>query len=271
MWAMDGAFGDVNLKARLGFEVSTQATMKYYKSSLPSLHSSVIIRVDAYEEYGVSVTLLEYDLKGLIFGRELSKKRIKSFKDAVRIGEETAADVIDIDEVKGDITLSIRTVSEEECETVARKYAEHRLINDVVVRVAEAVGCEVRELYERLVWPLEEQEGGAYNALVSCNDPDVNAAEVLLGVHVDEFVKAIRLRMPAPTYTEVREVRLVSTDCLTAPERLTAALNAACEHGANVWILGPPMYRFSVTDMNEARAKARMDVACAAAAECVKV
>lgn len=201
----------------------------------------------------------------------MSKKRIKSFKDAVRIGQELAADVIDIDETKGDITLSIRTVSEEEHETMARKYAEHRIVNDVVTRVAETVGCEVRELYEKVVWVLEEQEGGAYNALVSCNDPDVNAAEVLLGVYVDEFVKTIRLRMPAPTYTEVREMRLVSTDCLTAPERLTAALNAACEHGASVWILGPPMYRFSVTDINEARAKARMDMACAAAEECLKV
>lgn len=245
--------------------------MKYYKSSLPVLHSTVSIRVDAYEEYGVSVTLTEYDLKGMIFSRELSKKRIKSFKDVVRIGEEMAADVIDVDEVKGDINLSIRTVSEEEREAIAKTHSQHRLVNDVVVRVADEVGCEVRELYERLVWPLEEQEGGAYNALVSCNDPDVNAAEVLLGVHVDEFVKAIRLRMPAPTFTEVREVRLVSTDCLTAPERLTAALNAGCECGANVWILGPPMYRFSVTDVNEVRAKARMDMACAAAAECVKV
>jgi translation initiation factor 2 alpha subunit (eIF-2alpha) len=251
--------------------IYTLAKMKYYNSSLPTLHSTVSIRIDAYEDYGVSVTLLEYDLKGMIFSRELAKKRIKSFKDVVRIGEEMAADVIDVDEAKGNINLSIRSVSEEEREMAAKTHAQHRLVNDVVVRVATAVGCEVSELYERLVWPLEETDTGAYNALVSCNDPDANAAEVLLGVYVDEFVKAIRLRMPAPSFTEVREVRLVSTDCLMAPERLTAALNAACECGASVWILGPPMYKFSMTDVNEARAKERMDVACAAAAECVKV
>ncbi len=218
----------------------------------------------------MSVTLLEYDLKGMIFSRELSKKRIHSFKDVVQLGEILAADVIEVDEAKGDINLSIRNVSEEERAEATERLAHHRLVNDVVVRVADAVKCEVRELYEKLVWPLEEQEKGAYHVFVSCNDPDVDAAEALLGVHVEEFKKFIRMRLPTPSFTEVREVRLVSTDCLNAPERLTAALNAACGCGADVWVLGPPMYKFSVTDINEARAKEKLETACAAAMECIK-
>lgn len=245
--------------------------MKYYKSSLPELNSIVSIRIDSYEDYGVSATLLEYDLKGVIFGRELSKKRVRNVKDIVRIGEETAADVVEVNETTGNINLSIRTTSDEERAEAAQRYAHHRLVNDVVVRVAEAAGCEVRELYERVVWVLEEQDRGAYDALVSCNDTDVNAAEVLLGVYVNEFVKAIRLRMPAPSFTESRVVRLVCTDCLVAPERLSAALNAAATSGVAVYIMGAPEYKFVATAINAARAVAIMETACAAAAACVKV
>ncbi len=245
-------------------------TMKYYKSSLPPLNSIVSIRIDAYEEYGVSVTLLEYDLKGVIFSRELSKKRIHSFKDVVRIGDETAADVIEVDEATGNINLSIRTTTDEERAEAAKQHARHRLVNDVVVRVADGAKRSIADLYESVVWALEEQEKDVYDTFVSCNDPDVNAAEALLGVCVNEFVKAIQLRMPKPSFTEARTVRLVCTDCLNAPEKLTAALNAAAEAGVNVFIVGPPEYKFVATDINEARAMEKLEAACAAAAECIK-
>jgi translation initiation factor 2 alpha subunit (eIF-2alpha) len=246
--------------------------MKYYKSSLPELNSIVSIRIEKYEEYGVEATLVEYDLKGMIFSKELARKRIKSFKDVVRIGEDLAADVIEVDEATGNISLSIKAVSDEEREAAAKTCAEHRLVNDVLVRVAQEVGCEVRHLYETLVWPNEEQGKSVYELLVSCNDPDVNPADVLVGVavdHLEAFVKHIKARIPKPTFKEVRDVRLVCLDCLRAPEKLSAALDAAVATGVAVFVVGPPDYKFVATDINEARAKARMEVAVAAALVCI--
>lgn len=246
--------------------------MKYYKASLPELYSTVSVKVNKYEDYGVEVTLLEYDLKGMIFSKELSKKRMKSFKDVVRIGEELAADVIEVEEATGNINLSIKTISDEERETAAKLYAEHRLVNDVLVRIAEEVKCEVGHLYETFVWPNEEQEKSAYELLVSCNDPDVNPAEVLVGVaeeHLDVYLKHIKVRMPKPSFKEVRDMRLVCLDCLRAPEKLSAALDAAVAAGVAVFVAGPPDYKFVATEINEARAKAKMEIAVAAAMACI--
>lgn len=247
--------------------------MKYYKSSLPELNSIVSIRIDKYEDYGVEATLVEYDLKGMIFSKELSRKRIKSFKDVVRVGEEMAADVIEVDEATGNISLSIKAISDEERETAAKTYAEHRLVNDVLVRVAQEVGCEVGHLYETFVWPNEEQGKSVYDLFVSCNDPDVNPADVLAGVvaeHLEVFVKHIKTRVPKPTFKEVRDVRLVCLDCLRAPEKLSAALDAAVVAGVAVFVAGPPDYKFIATEVNEARAKARMEVAVADSMACIQ-
>lgn len=245
--------------------------MKYYKSSLPELNSIVSIRIDKYEDYGVEATLLEYDLKGMIFSKELSRKRIKSFKDVVRVGEEMAADVIEVDEATGNISLSIKAISDEERETAAKTYAEHRIVNDVLVRVAQEVGCDVGQLYESFVWPTEEQGKNVYELFVSCNDPDVNPVDVLVGVaEVDVFMKHIKVRVPKPTFKEVRDVRLVCLDCLRAPEKLSAALDAAVAAGVAVFVAGPPDYKFVATEINEARAKERMEVAVAAAMACIQ-
>lgn len=246
--------------------------MKYYKSRLPELNSIVSIRIEKYEEYGVEATLLEYDLKGMIFSKELSKKRIQSFKDVVRIGDEIAANVIGVDETSGNIDLSIKTINEEETQLVAKTYAEHRAVNDIITRVAQEVGCDVEQLYESFVWPNETQEKSVYELLVSCNDPDVNPADVLVGASEYEavFMKHIKVRIPKPSFKEQRDVRLVCLDCLRAPEKLTAALNAAVEAGVAVFVAGPPDYKFIATDINETRAKARMEVAVMNAMTCIQ-
>jgi translation initiation factor 2 alpha subunit (eIF-2alpha) len=241
--------------------------MKYHKRSFPSLHEVVSIRVDSYEEdYAVKVTLLEYDKPAIIYSQELSKKRVRNFKDIVRIGEETAATVTNVDEAQGHIDVSLRNTTEEDKTTAATLRFKHRLVYDVTERVSEAVGCPVEELLESVVWKLDsEDSSGAYNAFLSCNDPDVDPGAVLNTPHVGEFVRAIASRMPKPSFTITHEQRLVSVDTLAGPEKLTAALNAAAVTGVHVWIVAPPMYRFVATDINEARAKARIAAAVAAA------
>lgn len=244
--------------------------MKYHNRSFPLLNEVVAIRVDSYEEdYAVKVTLLEYEKPAMIYSQELSKKRVRNFKDIVRIGEETAATVTNVDEAQGHIDVSLRITTEDDKIAMATRRFKHRLVYDVVERVAAAVNCPIEELFESIVWKLDSDEDGqghgAYDAFVSCNDPDVDPVTVLNTPHVTEFVQAISTRMPKPSFTVTHEQRLVSVDTLAGPEKLTAALNAAAATGVQVWIIAPPMYRFVATDVNEARAKARIDAAAAAA------
>jgi translation initiation factor 2 alpha subunit (eIF-2alpha) len=241
--------------------------MKYYNRSFPSLNEVVAIRIDSYQEdYAVKVTLLEYDKPAMIYSQELSKKRVRNFKDIVRIGEETAATVTNVDEAQGHIDVSLRITGEDEKTEMANLRFKHRLVYDVVERVATAVGCPIEDLFESVVWKLDaEADGGAYDAFLSCNDPDVDPVTVLNTPHVTEFMNAISTRMPKPSHTVAHEQRLVSVDTLAGPEKLTAALNAAAAAGVTVWIVAPPMYRFVATDVNETRAKARIDAAVAAA------
>jgi translation initiation factor 2 alpha subunit (eIF-2alpha) len=243
--------------------------MFYYEEAMPAEGEIVAIRVDELQEYGVAVTLLEYDAKGVVFANELSKKRIRSMKEVVRVGQETAATITRVDPVNKSVDLSIRVCSPEEIVKVLDDYGRHKAVFNLVKRVASLTGAEIRTLFEQVVWPLTREKRDVYEAFVTVNDPTVDPASVLGSDHpyVDVFKSAIAERLPKPTFTATHDQRLVCTDCLNAPEKLTNALNAVAQSGIQVWVIAPPMYRFVATDINEAAAKKRLEEACIKAQE----
>lgn len=238
--------------------------MFYYEEVMPSEGEIVAIRVDELQEYGVSVTLLEYDAKGMVFAQELSKKRIRSMKEVVRVGQETAATVTRVDPINKSVDLSIRVCSPEEIVKALDDYGRHKAVYNLVKRVGSQTGADIRTLFEQVVWPLTREKRDVYDAFVTVNDPSVDPVTVLGSEHsyVDGFKSAIAERFPKPTFTVTHDQRLVCTDCLNAPEKLTAALNAVANSGIHVWVIAPPMYRFVATDINEPAAKKRIDEAC---------
>lgn len=247
--------------------------MEYYEKRVPDEGEIVAVRVDELQEYGVNVTLLEYNMKGMVFSHEISKRRIRSMKEVVRIGQETAATVTKINAEANSVDLSIRMCSPEEIVSTLEQYNRHKVISKLVGRVATLRNIDMRDELELSVWPHIQKETDVYDAFVSVNDSATDA-ESVLGIHEDAEIQAIRMehyrkiirdRLPTPTYTETRDVRIVCLDCLSAPEKLTAALNAVAESGIDVWVIAPPMYRFVATDNNQETARARVEEACALA------
>ncbi len=245
--------------------------MFYYQEAMPAEGEIVAIRVDELQEYGVAVTLLEYEAKGMIFAQELSKKRIRSMKEVVRVGQETAATVTRVDPINKSADLSIRVCSPEEIVKVLDDYGRHKAVYNLVKRVGSQTGAEIRQLFEQVVWPLTKENRDVYEAFVTVNDPTVDPASVLGSDHpyVDAFKAAIAERFPKPTFTVTHDQRIVCTDCLSAPEKLTNALNAVANSGIQVWVIAPPMYRFVATDINQTTAQTRMDAAVKMALEMV--
>lgn len=95
----------------------------YYKKKFPDTDDIVIGQVDKISEYGIEVTLVEFDnLKGFINCSEVSRKKRVNFNKILTIGKEVFLHVMQVDKEKGFVDLSKRTICDEDIKTFKEKH-----------------------------------------------------------------------------------------------------------------------------------------------------
>ena len=98
----------------------------YYKKKIPSIDDIVIARVEKISPYGIDVVLVEYnDIKGFINCNEVSRKKKVNLNKLLTVGKEILLNVIQVDEIKGYIDLSKRTISDEDIKLFTEKHKQH--------------------------------------------------------------------------------------------------------------------------------------------------
>ncbi len=98
----------------------------YYKKKIPSIDDIVVARVDKISEYGVEVSLSEYNgIKGFINCGEVSRKKRINLSTLLTIGKEILLNVIQVDTEKQLIDLSKRTISEDDIKLFNSKHKTH--------------------------------------------------------------------------------------------------------------------------------------------------
>jgi translation initiation factor 2 alpha subunit (eIF-2alpha) len=244
--------------------------MKFYRSRLPPEGAITAVRVDEINDYGVIVTLLEYDVAGLIVGGEVSRKRIRSIKEVVRVGQETAAAVTKIDDSSGTVDLSIKMCTPDEVTEALMKYGRHRTIYNLIKQLSDVTGVPVECHLETFVWPALERGEDVYARFVSLNAPEPDIDGVLAdSPHKCALLQLIARRLPTPSFTASQIVKLQCLDGMCAPELLTKALRAgaASESDVAVWVVSPPEYKFVATATSQTAADVKVARAVSAARE----
>lgn len=244
--------------------------MKFYEQDFPSVGEIVAVRVDSISDYGVNVELLEYGVKGLVVGKEVSRKRIRTIKEVVRVGQETAAQVLSTDYDSGCLDLSIKMCTPEEIAATLNRYQQHYVLYNIFNRHAEVTGTKVADHLAALVWPHLAAEPGAdiFARFVSLNNPEADSVAIIPSdyPHRSALLELIGSRLPKPTFSASQTHKLICMNSRAAPERLTAALNAAASvGGVGVWIIAPPEYKFTAQGKSQAEADATLAEAVAAA------
>jgi translation initiation factor 2 alpha subunit (eIF-2alpha) len=244
--------------------------MKFYANRVPASGEIVAVRVDDINDYGVEVTLLEYDVKGMVMAAEVSRKRIRTVKEVLRIGQETAAQVTTANEETGCVDLSIKLCTPEEIAATLHQYHRHSVIFSMLNRLAEVTRTNVEAHLAALVWPriAEDADVDIYDLFVSLNNPECDLDTVIPPTYPQkkELLEMVAAKLPTPTFTATQTVKMVCMNSLNAPELLTAALNAAAAvRGVSAWIIAPPEYKFSATGASQGEANGRLAEAIAAA------
>jgi translation initiation factor 2 subunit 1 len=242
-----------------------------YESEYPQADDIVVVLVKEIQPLGGTVHLLEYDnCEGMIMLSELSRRRIRSVNKLLKVGHQEYAAVVRVDADKGYIDLSKRRVAKEDIEKIAEKWNKSRTVHSIVRHVAETVGVDMLELYQRWGWPLYKRHPHAYDGLrIAVNDPDA----VLEGLDIrdnerDELLRNVSRRL-TPQAIKVRadiEVTCFQFEGIDAVRHALAAGEATSteECPVKIKLVAPPLYVVTTAALQKAAGLEALNVALAA-------
>jgi translation initiation factor 2 alpha subunit (eIF-2alpha) len=98
----------------------------YYKKKLPSVDDVVIAKVMNISEYGIEVSLVEYNgATGFINCSEVSRKKKVNFNKLLTIGKDILVHVLQVDDEKNMIDLSKRTIGDDDVKIFTDTHRSH--------------------------------------------------------------------------------------------------------------------------------------------------
>lgn len=98
----------------------------HYKKKFPSIDDVVLAKVLNISEYGIEVSLNEYNnIRGFINCSEVSRKKKVNFNKLLTVGKDVFLHVIQVDEVKCMIDLSKRTISDDDIKQFTETHRLH--------------------------------------------------------------------------------------------------------------------------------------------------
>nr|WCZ58756.1 eukaryotic translation initiation factor 2 subunit 1/alpha [Seculamonas ecuadoriensis] len=231
---------------------------RFYENKYPQPDELVMVRVNHLADVAAYVSLLEYNnMEGMILFTELSRKRIRSISQFIRVGKLETVQVLRVDEKQGYIDLSKKKVSTEDAAACEERYNKAKMVHSILKNVAKLCEVKLETLYETLVWPLNRKYGNAHDALKrAVNEPSILNEYAIPERVREEMLKSIQLRLkPQP----VRVRADVDITCFTKEgiDSIKAALHAGlavpgtAEIPISIKLVSPPSYVFLATAMDK--------------------
>lgn len=222
---------------------------RMYENEFPEADDVVMVLVKEIQDMGGYVHLLEYNnCQGMIMLSELSRRRIRSVNKLLKVGRQEVAAVVRVDKEKGYIDLSKRRVAPEDISKIDEKWNKSRTVHSIVRHVAETVGIDMIDLYQRWGWPLYRKYAHAYDGFrMAVNDPDT----VLEGLEItdrerEELLRNVTRRL-TPQPIKLRADIEVTCYQYEGIDAVKAALSAGEAAGTEecpikIKLVAPPLY-----------------------------
>lgn len=231
---------------------------RMYENEFPEADDVVMVLVKEIQDMGGYVHLLEYNnCQGMIMLSELSRRRIRSVNKLLKVGHQEVAAVVRVDKDKGYIDLSKRRVAPEDIAKIEEKWNKSRSVHSIVRHVAETVGVDTIDLYQRWGWPLYRKYGHAYDGFrLAVTDADT----VLQGLDISEKERTELLRnierrlTPQPIKLradlEVTCYHYEGIDAVKAALKAGEAMSTEL-HSIKIKLVAPPLYVMTTSSLSK--------------------
>jgi translation initiation factor 2 subunit 1 len=145
----------------------------------PERDEVVIVTITKVLDYGVFAELLEYNnSKGFVHISNVSTTWVKNIRNFVKIGQIRAAKVLNIDQQKGQVDLSLAAVSSPREKQKINDYRQFKRSEKLIEALAKQNNKEFDLVWEKVADPLIEEFGTLHDAF----------KKIALGNSIDKVV-----------------------------------------------------------------------------------
>jgi len=235
---------------------------RFYRRKYPRVDEVVMANVVSVTNVLIHVQLPQYDnIQGIVLLSEVSRRRIRSINNHLRVGTKEPLIVVNVDEEHGNIDLSKRRISSQsEVEACEAEYAKRKTIASILGRVAELLKYESEEQLEALVaktaWHFDVKHiGGAYQAFSEAvADPSIFDACGLEKRTQEVLVSTVQSRMirQAVTVRGLFEINCYTYEGIDAIKHaLKKGLEWNCEeYPLSINLVKSPLYKITITTLD---------------------
>jgi len=229
----------------------------------PELGELVIATVSRITDYGVYVTLDEYEKEGFLHISEISSSWVRNIRDFVREGEKIVLKVLRVDPERKHIDLSLRRVTQREKRDKVLLWKRSKKAESLLRSASQRLGIPLNEIYEKAGFALEKAFGDLYEGLERAAREGVEVLlEQGLSKELAEVLTEIakeKIRISMVKVKGTLNMRCTKPDgVLRIKEALLRAKEISMPRGTDIRIytVSPPRYRIEVTahDYKEANA-----------------
>lgn len=222
------------------------------KKSFPAEGELVICTITKILPHGAFARLEEYSRDGFIPIGEIASIWVRNIKDYIKEGQKAVAKILNVDERKGHIDLSVRRVNVSQKSKKMQEWKRLQKAEKLLEIAAKKIGKTLEEAYSEVGIKLEEEYGEIYSAF---EEIAKGTAEVL-SLLPEEWKEIIeKTAKDNVTITKIKihgliELRSYASDGV---EIIKSALSKALKTTSNKEVsvellyLSPPKYRITVT------------------------
>jgi translation initiation factor 2 subunit 1 len=220
-------------------------------SEYPEEGDLVVGTVKNVRNFGAFILLEEYPGKeGFIHVAEIATGWVKRMSDYVRDGQRVVCKVLNVDQSKGHVDLSLKKVNAHQKREKIQEWKNEQKAHKLIEILAERCKISPEEFMKKHGAKIIDEYGNLYVAFEEAARPDIGLDDKFKGKWVEEFCMVAEENVAAPTASidGYLEISCLDPDGV---DRIKEALSAAEKVGngnVTVQYLGAPKYRIIVTE-----------------------
>ncbi len=222
----------------------------------PEKNELVMCTVDDVFDQGAYLELDEYDGKvGMVHISEIASGWIKNIRRHVKEGQKTVCKVLDVDEDKGHIDLSIRRVKDSQRSWKSEQWKRARKAEKLLDQAAKRVGEDLDTAYEKIGFPLQDESGEIYSVFEEAARKGREVLEEDLDVSdewLDVLMELIETSVEPPIvdvkgFVDLRTLSKNGVEVISDALQKAREANSGSDVKVDISYIGAPTYSIEVT------------------------
>jgi translation initiation factor 2 subunit 1 len=222
------------------------------RKGFPSFGEIVIVNVINITPYSALCKLEEYPGKeGMIHISEVSGKWVRDIKKFVKLNKTYVTKVVNVDEQKGHINLSLKRVSKIDKTRKMQDYKKEQKAEKILEKIAKKQKITLDKAYEKIGFELQDEFGEMFKAFdIASKNPEILVQKGMPKSLVDVIHKVAKesiQRKKIKIKAEL-EVKFYTGDGVEKTKQFLN--NLINKYGVNIKYISAPKYSIEIKSDN---------------------